>query len=87
MKTAEEMTAYGRHGKPKAGFHRVHRLWKSLRDSHIPSAATQGRGKVESQNQASHFPTARRFPYMESKTKTGGLKRGAALPTSGSFFD
>ena len=40
---------------------RAHRLWKSLRDSHISSAATGG-GKVESQRQASHFPAARPFP-------------------------
>ena len=43
---------------------RAHRPWKSLRDSHIPSAATGG-GKVESQPQASHFPTAPRFPWIE----------------------
>jgi hypothetical protein len=42
----------------------VHSLWKSLRDSHIPSAATGG-GKVERQAQASHFPTAPRFPWIE----------------------
>ncbi len=35
----------------------AHRLWKSQRDSHIPSAAMGG-GKVESQPLASHSPTA-----------------------------
>ncbi len=46
---------------------RVHRLWKSLRDS--------------------HFPTARRFLWIEFQNqKQGGLKRGATLPPSGSFF-
>src|SRR2546428_13229613 len=41
MKTAVEMTGHGRGGKPKAGFLRAHSPWKSLRDSHIPTAATK----------------------------------------------
>ncbi len=36
---------------------RAHSLCKSLRDSHIPAGATSS-GKVETQNQRSHFPTA-----------------------------
>jgi hypothetical protein len=41
----------------KQVFLRAHTLWKSLRDSHIPAAMTSS-GKVESQSQPSHFPTA-----------------------------
>ena len=37
-------------------FHRAHSPWKSLCDSHIPTAPA-GRGKVENQKQVSHFPT------------------------------
>jgi hypothetical protein len=33
-----------------------HSPWKSLRDSHIPTAPAR-RGKVENQRQVSHFPT------------------------------
>ena len=87
MKTAEEMTPCGRRENQNQVSLRAHRLWKSLRDSHIPSAATVGRGKVESPQQASHFPTARRFPWIEINPKQGGLKHGATLPTSGSFFN
>lgn len=65
---------------------RAHRLWKSLCDSHISSAAASG-GKVETQTQGSHFPTALRFPHIDLNQKQGGLKRGATLATSGSFFD
>ena len=37
-----------------------HSPWKSLRDSHIPTApAANADGKVEIQKQDSHFPTAR----------------------------
>ena len=54
-------------------FLRAHSPWKSLRDSHIPTAATSS-GKVESQNQASHFPTALRFllPEQNKKRRPGG---------------
>ena len=45
------------------------RLWKSLRDSHIPAAATNA-GKVESQTQPSHFPSATAIPLYEFKPKT-----------------
>jgi len=34
-----EMTGHGKRGKPKSGFPIAsHRPWKSLRDSHIPTA-------------------------------------------------
>ena len=45
--------------------HGAHSPWKSLRDSHIPTAATSN-GKVENQKQVSHFPTA----YGSCLTKT-----------------
>src|SRR6185437_15840087 len=47
----------GKHGKPKSGFHPSHRPWKSRCDSHTPTAPI-ARGKVQSQKQASHFPSA-----------------------------
>ena len=59
-------------------FLRAHSPWKSLRDSHIPTAATNS-GKVESQKQASHFPTALRF-LSSDKTKKEAWRRVAALP-------
>lgn len=55
---------------------RAHSLWKSLRDSHIPAAATNS-GKVQSQNQPSYFPTAATVIYIFETRK----------PKQGSFFD
>jgi hypothetical protein len=60
-------------------FLRGHSPWKSLRDSHIPTAATSS-GKVESQKQASHFPTALRFLSSRAKQKKEAWRRVAALP-------
>jgi hypothetical protein len=52
-----EMTGAWKTRKTKPRFPFVsHRPWKSLRDSHIPTAPAR-RGKVENQNQVSHFPT------------------------------
>jgi hypothetical protein len=47
-------------------FHPSHRPWKSHCDSHIPTAL-MARGKVESQRQASHFPSAQRLSLPNSK--------------------
>src|ERR1700730_5654958 len=56
----------------------AHRPWKSLRDSHIPTAsATTADGKVEIQNQDSHFPTATSVLQLNQK---GDLARIASLP-------
>src|SRR6185312_4929081 len=52
----------------KQVFHPSHRPWKSLRDSHIPTAAAS-HGKVESQHQASHFPTALLFSFSKPNQK------------------
>jgi len=51
-----------------------HSPWKSLRDSHIPTApAANADGKVEIQKQDSHFPTAR-FPLPNSFRKEAELR-------------
>jgi hypothetical protein len=84
MKTAVEMTGHGRGGKPKTGFLRAHSPWKSLRDSHIPTAATK-HGKVENQKQVSHFPTAYCFPFT-TKFRKEAWRRSFA-PSPGSLFD
>jgi hypothetical protein len=58
---AAEMTGCGRRGKPKPGFPRptTSPLEIAPRDFHIPAAPTYDRhGKVEIQQQDSHFPTA-----------------------------
>ncbi len=66
---------------------RAHNLWKSPGDSDIPAAATNG-GKVESKTSLPTFPPQPKFLLVEIlKPKQGGLKRGATLPPSGSFFD
>jgi hypothetical protein len=66
---------------------RAHRLWKSLRDSHIPSAAA-GSGKVESQTQASHFPAARLIhTSIKIQNQTRRPEARSYAPISGSFFD
>ena len=56
-----EMTGVWKTRKTKPRFPFVsHSPWKSLRDSHIPTApAANADGKVEIQKQDSHFPTAR----------------------------
>ena len=67
---------------------RAHRLWKSLRDSHIPSAATQAVEKWKAKPRLPTFPPHADSPGLNfQKQKQGGLKRGATLPPSGSFFD
>ena len=65
MKKAVEMTVYGRRGKPKAGFpRRPQPLEIGGRFPHSHRLELS-RGKVESQQQASHFSTALRFPFGE----------------------
>ena len=41
-------------------FHRPLEISHKARDFHIPTAQLRGHGKVENQNQVSHFPTAAR---------------------------
>ncbi len=56
----------------------AHRPWKSLRDSHIPTASvTNADGKVEIQNQDSHFPTARFLSYKTQSERSPGADRSA----------
>jgi len=57
---AAEMTGGGQRGKPKAGFPPLPTtLGNRMRDFHIPAAPARYRhGKVEIQEQDSHFPTA-----------------------------
>ena len=62
----------------------AHSPWKSLCDSHIPTAATSN-GKVENQKQVSHFPTAYGFP-LSPKFRKEAWRRSFA-PSPGSLFD
>jgi hypothetical protein len=50
--------------------------WKSLRDSHIPTAPA-GRGKVENQKQVSHFPTCCLYSQNEDSERRPGSGRFA----------
>ena len=63
----------------------AHSPWKSLRDSHIPTAPAT-RGKVENQKQVSHFPTGC-FPLSKPNPDKEAWRRVASLPPPGSFFD
>ncbi|MBZ5610542.1 MAG: hypothetical protein LAP38_19950, partial [Acidobacteriia bacterium] len=54
------------------------------RDSHISTAPTR-RGKVENQEQVSHFPT--HCSSSQNPIQKGGLAAVAPLPPSGSFFN
>jgi hypothetical protein len=56
--------------------HGAHSPWKSLRDFHIPTAATSN-GKVENQKQVSHFPTAYGFLSQSNSERKPGC--GASL--------
>ena len=62
-----------------------HSPWKSLRDSHIPTAPAT-RGKVENQKQVSHFPTCCLMSLNQPQEKEA-WRRIASLPPPGSFFN
>jgi hypothetical protein len=64
--------------------HGAHSPWKSLRDSHIPTAATR-RGKVENEKHVSHFPAC--CFGVETEIRKETRRRIATLPPSGSSFD
>jgi hypothetical protein len=50
-------------------------LAKNRRDFHIPTApTTKADGKVENQNQVSHFPTASVLSLSRQKQGRGGLR-------------
>jgi hypothetical protein len=73
----------GKRGKPKAGFplfpQPLGNLAKDRRDSHISTApAEAGDGKVENQNQVSHFPTATTSLVLREKHPG----RGRASPSA-----
>src|SRR5436305_12312388 len=74
-----EMTGRGRRGKPTPGFPpRPPPLEIAARFPH--SHSRDDSGKVESQRQASHFPTAVPVPLPNLKRKNkGGLAAGAML--------
>jgi hypothetical protein len=74
-----EMTGAWKTRKTEPRFPAVsHSPWKSLRDFHIPTAPAR-RGKVENQNQVSHFPT--RGSCTSKSTKKGDpWRRIASLP-------
>jgi hypothetical protein len=57
----------------------AHSPWKSLLRFPHSHSAGEGDGKVESQNQASHFPTARLCP-SQIQTQKGGLKASRFAP-------
>ena len=75
---------HGRRGKPKAGFPRRPQPLgnRKRRDSHISTAATtRPDGKVEIQEQDSHFPTGPRiYRELRTKTKKGGLAADRYAP-------
>jgi hypothetical protein len=65
-----EMTGAWKTRKTKPRFPFVsHRPWKSLRDSHIPTAPAR-RGKMENQNQVSHFPTCCFLDQINQRKET-----------------
>src|SRR5579864_8052065 len=80
------MPGHGRGGKPKAGF--PPRPPPLEIANAIPTfpPPRRGRGKVESQKQASHFPTARflLFQIQNRKEPGGGV---ASRPPPGSSFN
>jgi hypothetical protein len=59
-KRAVEMTGYGKRGKPKAGFPRFPQPLEIAKSAipTFPQPRRRPRGKVEIQNQDSHFPIA-----------------------------
>lgn len=62
-------------------FHRPLEISQRTRDSHIPTARLRGSGKVENQQQVSHFPRpARDDDLLSIETKTHGkeVDRSAA---------
>src|SRR5208282_341017 len=82
---AVEMTGAWKTRKTKPRFPLVsHSPWKSLRDSHIPTASAR-RGKVENQRQVYHFPT--RCSLNQINKERRPLRRVASLPPSGSSFN
>ena len=82
------MTGYGRVENQKQVSHSVHSPWKSLArfpHFHRPGGCS---GKVESQNQASHFPTAYcLWNKFKNQITKGGLAPVTSFPAPGSFFD
>jgi hypothetical protein len=83
---AAEMTGDGQRGKPKAGFPLLPTtLGNRMPDFHIPAAPAHDRhGKVEIQEQDSHFSTA----HSLSKPKTRKeINPGPDTLSSGSFLD
>jgi hypothetical protein len=73
-----EMTGAWKTRKTKPRFPFVsHSPWKSLRDSHIPTAPAR-RGKVENQSQVSHFPTCCFLNQINQERRP--LRRIASLP-------
>ena len=72
-----EMTGAWKTRKTKPRFPFVsHHPWKSLRDSHIPTAPAR-RGKVENENHVSHFPTWCSLFQNQSRKETLAADRFA----------
>ena len=72
-----EMTGAWKTRKTKPRFPILsHGPWKSLRDSHIPTAPAR-RGKVENQKQVSHFPTCCFLVRNQSRKETPAADRFA----------
>jgi hypothetical protein len=82
-----EKPGCGRGGKPNPGVPpRPQTL--EIANPAIPTFPQPRRsgGKVESQKTASHFPTARPFPY-QIRNRKEAWRRFASLPPPGSFFN
>jgi hypothetical protein len=102
-KRAVEMTGYGKRGKPKAGFPRFPQPLEIAKSAipTFPQPRRRPRGKVEIQNQDSHFPIAaflvlpklrkedspkRRFPSFRLIVRLEYAIEGLGAQTSGRFL-
>ena len=83
---AVEMTGYGKRGKPQTGFPSFPTaLGNRCAIPTFPQPRRRPRGKLEIQNQDSHFPTAACRSFTNLK-KEDSPERRLRRP-SGSFFD
>jgi hypothetical protein len=86
-KRAVEMTGYGKRGKPKAGFPRFPQpLEIAVAIPTFPQPRRLPRGKVEIQQQDSHFPIAAAFHSLKKLRKEDSPERRVPR-RSGSSFD
>src|SRR5713101_3435877 len=87
------MTGPWKEGKSKSSFSPLSPApWESRKQREIPTFPQPGfapDGKVENQNQVSHFPTRgsrRRAPFLSFKTQNPEKEVGRPAASSSSFF-